>query len=96
MVVADTFCDRSILTALGEGLFEPITYKDPFPGLAEDECSMAEFCHLSWGIDVNLSVVRGYTESKLKGESIDLNGTEKPHRLQSATIKCKDQCAWVA
>ncbi len=86
MVAADTFCDRRILAALREGLFEPITQKGPFLGLAEDECSMAEFCHLSWGIDVNLSVVRGYTESKPKGESIDLNGTEKPDRLQSATM----------
>ncbi len=89
MVAADTFCGRSILAALREGLFEPITQKGPFLGLAEDECSMAEFCHLSWGIDVNLSVVRGYTESKLKGERIDLNGTEKPDRLQYATMKRK-------
>lgn len=95
MVAADTFCDRSILVALREGLFEPITLKGPFPGLAEDECSMAEFCHLSRGIDVNLSVVRGYTESKAKGASIDLNGAGKPDGLQSATMRRKHQHAWV-
>lgn len=68
---------REIFTALWAGISEPITLKGPFLGQEEDECSMAEFCHLSQGIDVKLSVVRGYTERELNSEEIDLNDTEK-------------------
>lgn len=52
---------------------------------------MAEFCHLSQGIDVKLSVVRGYTERELNDEEIDLSVMKKP----AATVKHKVQSVWV-
>lgn len=43
--------------------------------LVRDGWCIEEFCHLSLGIDVNVSGTRGYTTGKQNSVGIDLSGT---------------------
>lgn len=58
----------------------PITLKGLFPGLlAKDGWCIIEFCHLSQGIDINVSGTRGYMTGKQNIVGIDLSGMWTVH-----------------
>lgn len=57
--------------------------------LVRDGWCIAEFCHLSQRIDVNVSGTRGYMTGKQNSVGIDLSGTWTVHSYLDLTIRYK-------
>lgn len=101
LLVEDTFAGVSLAREIHHSRRETISayYPErPLPRtLVRDGWCIDEFCHLSQGIDVNVSGKRGYKTGKQNSVGIDLSGTWTVHVGLDLTISYGYFCQkWTA